>query len=225
MVATSSTTVTELYGTVHLNSPETEADLLSGICLNVQFTKLTDIPSVPTVLFHPSVIAPETGSSTIRIRQTERSERSPSFTLCHYSCTLEEPPIQAVLKVRPVGPSRVSIYIQLRIGSVAFRTTLNRLEVRLPVPAGNSGRFGRILTGGSHQQPVQGFVSLLKEGAVLLWNLTPLATSSSSSSLSSTTSPSGGSSKFKEDMALNVDLDLTSPNVSLTNAEANVSHL
>ena len=238
----SSKTVAELYGTIQLKPPESDGDLLSGVDMSIQFARLTDSQTLPTTLFHPWVLLLNSANNMIRIQQAEKNR---PFVLCHYSCPLEEPPVQAVLKVRPVGPNRsvamvntakklmsqklnyiytnrVSIYIQLHISSAILRTALTRLDVRLAVPAGNSGRFGRILLpSGSSQQPMFGSVSLLKEGAVLLWNLMPLAAAASSSSSSSTLSSAG--SKLKEDMVLNVDVDLTSPNVSLVNAEASVS--
>jgi hypothetical protein len=93
---------------------------------------------------------------------------------------------------------KVSIFIQLHI-SATTRNTLNRLEIRLPMPTGN--RIARILAAVS-----PGLVSIVKDGSLLLWNLSPLSSSSNS--------------KLKEDMTLSVDIVMERLDASLANAQA-----
>jgi hypothetical protein len=82
-----------------------------------------------------------------------------------------------------------------------MRNTLNRLEIRLSMPSGN--RIARILTVIS-----PGLVSVIKDGSQLLWNLTPMVSSSNA--------------KLKEDLTLNVDVVMERLDASLANTQANV---
>lgn len=200
MVTSSVITVAELYGTVYATTVDAEGDY-SGMNLNLQFSKLADLP---TMLFHPSAVVKNDGSNTLlRVKHPERM----TFQLCHYTFSLETPPIQAVLKIRSGESTSSSIYIQLHIASGSLRSSLSRLEVRLPVPSG--GSIVRILTPPAQ---VMGAVSLQRDGTILLWNLTPLAASASSGS------------KLKEDMVLNIDVELSGP-LSLAESEATVIHV
>ena len=199
MVATTQSSIAEVYGTITFAiDPEVDT---SSISLQLLFSKLTGIPSA---LFHPSAsISWEKSSCNINIQQL--LERM--FTLCYYSSTLEMPPIQPVLKVRShEDGKRTSIFIQLHTSSGINKAMLNRLEVRLLIPNGN--RMSRLLTNASQ---FLGSVSITKEGTQLVWNLTQVLTSSSSA-------------KLKEDMTLNIDIEMSQQDDSIFNAQALVNH-
>lgn len=200
MMTSNNDTISELYGTVYLTAPESEGDF-SGTSLNIAFPKLVQ---PPVMLFHScAIVKTEIGATSITLQHPERT----TFPLCHYSYKLEEAPVQAVLKVRSAGFNKSSIYIQLHISSAPLRSALSRLEVRLPMPAGGV-HIVRILTPVSQ---IPGTASLLKEGALLLWNLSTLVAPGNSSG-----------TKLKDDITLNVDVELSSPD-SLLNLEATVS--
>lgn len=199
MTATGLSSTAELFGTIiFIVEPEVDCN---GIKLELSFGKL---PILPSLLFHPSVVCNRQKTScNIMIQQL--LERT--FPLCHYSSLVEFPPIQPVLKIRTGDSGRTSIFIQLHISHATTRTMLNRLEIRLAMPIGN--RISRILTAASQ---MLGFVSLIKEGTQLLWNLTPLALASSST-------------KLKEDMVLNVDVEMDKLDATLVNAQALVRRI
>ena len=191
MVASSRSVKAEVYGTVYFIL-EQDVDCSHSIRLELGFSKL---PGIPSALFHPSVIVHwEKTNCTINIQQLLEK----TFPLCHYNFTLEVPPIQPILKIRMEELGKVSIFIQLHI-SATTRNTLNRLEIRLPMPTGN--RIARILAAVS-----PGLVSIVKDGSLLLWNLSPLSSSSNS--------------KLKEDMTLSVDIVMERLDACLANAQA-----
>ena len=187
---------TEVYGTIALTA-EPEVDF-NGRKLQLLFSRLTNLP---TLLFHPTVFyQPEANSSSQIAISTNGClisfQNLPEriFNLCHYSAPLEEPPIQSVLKIRKETSKKSSIFIQLHIISTILRA-LNRLEVRFLAPPGS--RIAQVLTPANHNL---GPVSLLKEGCIFLWNLTPLILTSSTNN------------KLKEDMVLNLDVETSGSN-------------
>lgn len=199
MTATSLSNTAELFGTVTI-IVEPEVDC-NGIKLELSFGKL---PNLPSLLFHPSVFC-NWGKTNCSIKIQQLLEKT--FPLCHYNSLVEFPPIQPVLKIRTGVSGKTSIFLQLHISPATTRTMLKRLEIRLAMPIGN--HIARILTAASQ---MLGFVSLIKDGTQLLWNLTPLATSSSNT-------------KLKEDMVLNVDVEMDKLDASLVNAQALVRNI
>ncbi len=199
MIASSHSVIAEMYGTIYFTIADSEVDC-NGIRLELVFSKQTGLP---TALFHPSALVHwEKTCCSVNIQQLLEK----TFPLCHYSFTLELPPIQPVLKIRSTGQGKASIFVQLHISSTV-RATLNRLEVRLPLPTGN--HIVRIVTPTSH---MVGSVSIIKDGTQLLWNLTPFVASSSGT-------------KLKEDITLNVDVEMDKLNESLINTQALVSNI
>ena len=199
MIASNHSIAAEVYGNIYFTT-ESEVDC-NDIKLELTFVNKQSV--LPTALFHPSVLA-HWQKTTCIINIQRLLEKT--FALCCYSFMIEEPPIQPVLKIRATDQGKASIFIQLHTSSIT-KAMLNRLEVRLPLPAGN--RITRIVTPISH---MLGLVSVIKDGMQLVWNLTPLATATSSS-------------KLKEDMTLNVDVELDSFDSSLVNAQALVSNI
>lgn len=201
MVATNiSSRRAEVYGTISfIIEPEVD---VNGAKLELLFCKLSGLPSV---LFHPSVLVSVEKTGYHLNIQEHILERS--ISLCHYTSLLETPPIQPILKIRTFdAQSRMLIFIQLHISSSTIRNMLNRLEVRLTMPIGN--RIGRILTAANQ---MIGSVSLIKDGCQMLWNLTPL------------TSTSSNNTKLKEDAILNVDVEMDKLDVSVIDTQAVVS--
>lgn len=192
MIASNLSVKADAYGTIYL-TVDPDAECNNNIKLELGFSKL---PGIPSALFHPSALAQwEKAVCHINIQQLQEK----TFPLCHYSFPLEMPPIQPVLKIRIGELGKVSIFIQLHLGATT-RNTLNRLEVRLPMPTGN--RIARILTATS-----LGLVSLIKDGTQLLWNLGAFASSSSNA-------------KLKDDLTLNVDVVMEKLEASLVNTHA-----
>jgi len=193
MIASSLSVKADVYGTIYFIL-EQDVDCNHSIRLELGFSKLTGIPSA---LFHSSALVYwEKNNCTINIQQLLEK----TFSLCHYNFSLEVPPIQPILKIRMGELGKVSIFVQLHI-SATMRNTLNRLDVRLPMPPGNC--IARILT-----VVGPGLVSVIKDGSQLLWNLSPLVSSSNA--------------KLKEDMTLNVDVVMERLDASLTNTQATV---
>ena len=196
--STTSECKTDVYGTVFLNA-DSDVDF-NGRKLQLLFPRLTKLPKL---LFHPTVFfqsdATTSSNNGCFISFQNLPERI--FNLCHYSAPMQEPPIQSALKIRTTIPNKSSIFIQLHISPIIVRG-LNRLEVRFLVPTGS--RILRTLTPANHNL---GPVSLIKDGCAILWNLTPLITSSSNN-------------KLKEDMALNLDVEMdASSETSLLNSQ------
>lgn len=196
MIASATSVLTELYGTIFFNAEHAEVEC-SDIKLELNFSKMSST-SLQSVLFHPSALVMGKPFS-INIQQLLEK----TFPLCHYSFLLEVPPIQPILKIRSGEQDKVSIFVQLHINASVVKSTFNRLEARLQLPDGN--RIARILTTGSH---VFGMVSLRKDGSQLIWNLIPPVTASSSST------------KLKEDMTLNLDVEMDASNASLIDTQA-----
>jgi hypothetical protein len=193
MVASNLSVRAEVYGTIYFII-EQDVDCCHSIRLELGFSKL---PGIPSALFHSSALVHwEKNNCTINIQQLLEK----TFPLCYYNFSLEVPPIQPILKIRMGELGKVSIFVQLHI-SATMRNTLNRLEIRLSMPSGN--RIARILTVIS-----PGLVSVIKDGSQLLWNLTPMVSSSNA--------------KLKEDLTLNVDVVMERLDASLANTQANV---
>ncbi|XP_046653597.1 uncharacterized protein LOC124344168 isoform X2 [Daphnia pulicaria] len=194
MVASNLSVRAEVYGTIYFII-EQDVDCCHSIRLELGFSKL---PGIPSALFHSSALVHwEKNNCTINIQQLLEK----TFPLCYYNFSLEVPPIQPILKIRMGELGKVSIFVQLHI-SATMRNTLNRLEIRLSMPSGN--RIARILTVIS-----PGLVSVIKDGSQLLWNLTPMVSSSNA--------------KLKEDLTLNVDVVMERLDASLANTQANIA--
>ena len=190
-VLSSNAATVELYGTITL-CIERETDF-SNLKIHLTFPKLA---TQPALLVHPCTQL-EVDGSTVNLKIGQIHERM--FHLCHYSLALADPPIQAMFKTRQ-SDLKTSLYIQLYIG-LSIRSSLTRLEVHVPIPAGNHI---------THTSPAassqQGVVSLSKNATQLTWNLSQLA----------------GGGKLKDDVDLNIDLE-TAFAVSLSNSHASVS--
>lgn len=195
MIASNLSVKAEAYGTIYFTI-EPDVPCSHNIKLELGFSKL---PGIPSALFHSSAIVQwEKAVCHINIQQLQEK----IFPLCHYSFSLKTPPIQPLLKIRIGELGKVSIFVQLHLDA-PVRNTLNRLEVRVPMPTGN--RIARILTTAS-----LGLVSLIKDGTQLVWNLGALASSSSNP-------------KLKDDLTLNVDVVMERLEASLVNTCALVS--
>lgn len=108
-------------------------------------------------------------------------------------------PLEAMFKTKTSGLN-TSILIHLKIDP-SLRSVLTRLEVRVPVPAGN--QISGISTA---PNTIIGTVSIQKDDTQLLWNLTSLLSNN----------------RLKEEVTMNVGIETIRP-VSLVNVQSAVS--
>merc|ERR550534_1438989 len=191
VILSRASTTAELNGTLSLVADQ-KGDL-NGTKLKLAFSKLSKPASV---LFHSSAAVTSLDQNTFLISIEKDSGLENNAVLCHYNVPLNYIPLEAMFKTKTSGLN-TSILIHLKIDP-SLRSVLTRLEVRVPVPAGN--QISGISTA---PNTIIGTVSIQKDDTQLLWNLTSLLSNN----------------RLKEEVTMNVGIETIRP-VSLVNVQS-----